>query len=115
MSDTGKLPDLQSVSATQPNSDMNRMMRYDANKKSAGVAYVLWFFFGIFGAHRFYLGQNGTAAAILVLSILSFLLAFALVGFILMLVPAVWTVIDVFLIPGMVRDYNNKLISDLAP
>lgn len=27
---------------------------YDANKKSKLVAYLLWFFLGAFGAHRFY-------------------------------------------------------------
>ncbi|HEY5125193.1 MAG TPA: NINE protein [Ignavibacteria bacterium] len=27
--------------------------------KSKGVAYLLWFFFGIFGAHKFYLGKVG--------------------------------------------------------
>jgi TM2 domain-containing membrane protein YozV len=28
--------------------------------KSKGVAYLLWFFLGILGAHRFYLGKVGT-------------------------------------------------------
>jgi TM2 domain-containing membrane protein YozV len=28
--------------------------------KSKGIAYILWFFFGIFGAHRFYLEKTGT-------------------------------------------------------
>ncbi|MDR1215094.1 MAG: TM2 domain-containing protein [Treponema sp.] len=28
--------------------------------KSKGVAYILWFFLGIFGAHRFYLEKIGT-------------------------------------------------------
>lgn len=30
---------------------------YDANKKSKAVAYLLWFFFGVFGAHRLYMRQ----------------------------------------------------------
>jgi len=30
------------------------------NIKSKGVAYLLWFFLGIFGAHRFYLEKIGT-------------------------------------------------------
>ena len=29
-------------------------IRYDADKKSKLVAYLLWFFLGAFGAHRFY-------------------------------------------------------------
>jgi len=28
--------------------------------KSKGVAYLLWFFLGVFGAHRFYIGKVGT-------------------------------------------------------
>lgn len=27
--------------------------------KSKGVAYLLWFFFGFLGAHKFYLGKVG--------------------------------------------------------
>jgi hypothetical protein len=34
------------------------MMRYDANKKSMVVSYLLWFFLGMLGAHRFFLGQK---------------------------------------------------------
>ena len=36
------------------------MMRYDANKKSIGVSYLLWFFLGGLGAHRFYNGRTGS-------------------------------------------------------
>lgn len=31
---------------------------YEAGRKSAGVAYLLWFFLGTFGAHRFYLKRT---------------------------------------------------------
>ena len=31
---------------------------YDANKKSKLVAYLMWFFLGAFGAHKFYLGYT---------------------------------------------------------
>lgn len=34
---------------------------YDANKKSKLVAYLLWFFLGAFGAHRFYLRRAKSA------------------------------------------------------
>jgi TM2 domain-containing membrane protein YozV len=45
------------------------MMRYDANKKSIGVSYLLWFFLGGFGAHRFYNGRIGGGIAQLALLI----------------------------------------------
>lgn len=63
-------------------------------KKSAGAAYLLWFFLGCISAHRFYLGKPVTA----ILQILSY---FILVGF-------VWWVIDIFLIPGIIRDKMDE-------
>lgn len=63
-------------------------------KKSTGAAYLLWFFFGIVSAHRFYLGRTGTAF----LQIASY---FVFVGF-------VWLLIDAFLIPGMIRESNDR-------
>ena len=49
--------------------DMRMQMTFQAQKKSTGAAYLLWFFLGGFGAHRFYLGQNGTAIAQLLLAL----------------------------------------------
>ncbi len=63
--------------------------------KSAVVAYLLWFFLGIFAAHRFYLGRPLSA----ILQILSY---FILIGFI-------WWVIDFFLLPGLIRQENDNL------
>lgn len=40
---------------------------YDANKKSKLVAYLMWFFLGAFGAHRFYLRRASTAVVQLLL------------------------------------------------
>ena len=90
-------------------SDATQLMQYDANKKSAVVAYVLWFFVGMFGIHRFYLGCQGTGAAILILTLLSLFLMFALVGFFTIWIPVVWVFVDLFLIPGMIRGYNSDL------
>ncbi|OYX07986.1 MAG: hypothetical protein B7Z15_15495 [Rhizobiales bacterium 32-66-8] len=59
------------------------------------LAYLFWFFLGIVSAHRFYLGRPGSA----VLQILSY---FVVIGFI-------WLLIDIFLIPGLVRDKRDKL------
>ena len=90
-------------------SDADRLMQYDANKKSAVVAYLLWFFLGIFGAHRFYLGNSGSGAAILILTLLSLILMLAVVGFVTILIPAIWVFVDLFLIPGITRRYNSDL------
>lgn len=94
-------------------SDAKKLMQYEANKKSAGIAYLLWFLFGMFGVHRFYLGRSGSGAAILVLTLLSFFLSFVGIGFLTIFIPAIWVLIDIFLIHGMVHDYNNTLINML--
>jgi len=60
--------------------------------KSMLVAYVLWFFFGIFGIHRFYLGRTCSG--------LVYLFTAGLLG--------IGWIIDVCLIPGIVEEENYK-------
>lgn len=67
--------------------------QYDNQKKSAGVAYALWFFLGAVGGHRFYTRDTGIALGML----------FTLGGL------GVWALIDVFLIGKRVRKYNEDV------
>jgi TM2 domain-containing membrane protein YozV len=90
------------------------VLAYDANKKSAGIAYLLWFFLGYLGAHRFYLGRTGTAVTILLLTGVGILLSAVFIGLFVLVVLAIWLLVDVFLIPGMVRQYNNNLIQMMS-
>lgn len=60
--------------------------------KSVTIAYILWLFFGCLGIHRFYLGKTVTGVIWLLTVGLFF------VG---------WLV-DLFLIPGMVKTYRFK-------
>jgi len=90
-------------------SDTALMMQYDANKKSALVAYVLWCFMGLFGAHRFYLGEKGTGAGMLIITLASLVLMFVFTGFFTIFITIIWAFVDLFLIPGMTRKYNNDL------
>jgi len=69
-------------------------------KKSAGAAYLLWFFLGWISAHRFYLGKPVTA----ILQIVSY---FFLIGF-------VWWVLDLFLIPAIIDQKMDAARSDAA-
>ena len=68
--------------------------------KNIVATYLLWFFLGVFAAHRFYLGKPVSA----ILQILSY---FVLIGF-------VWWIVDFFLIPGMVNHENDELRWRLA-
>ena len=58
--------------------------------KSKGVAYLLWFFLGMFSAHRFYLGKVGSG--------ILYLLTGQLLG--------IGWIIDLFILGGMVDKYN---------
>ncbi|PWJ42494.1 TM2 domain-containing protein [Sediminitomix flava] len=60
--------------------------------KSTFITYVLWFFFGVFGFHKFYLGKNGWG--------IIYLLTGGLLG--------IGWVIDLFTIPGQVENANLK-------
>lgn len=68
--------------------------------KSRTAAYLLWFFLGMFSAHRFYLGKIGTG--------ILYLLTGQLLG--------IGWVIDLFLIGGMVDRYNleQKLLTNMG-
>jgi TM2 domain-containing membrane protein YozV len=60
-------------------------------RKSRRVAYGLWCVCGLFGGHRFYLGDTGRSIAML----------FTLGGL------GVWTLVDVFFVGARVREVNR--------
>jgi TM2 domain-containing membrane protein YozV len=95
-------------------SDDLTMMRYDANRKSILIAYLLWFFLGWFGVHRFYLGRPVSAIVLLLLTLMSMGLAFVFIGYVLMVIPCLWFLLDALLIPGMVSRSNNELAEALG-
>jgi len=84
--------------------DARAMMLFEANKKTAAVAYLLWFFVGLLGGHNFYLKRTGVAVAQLLISITFYGL----------IVTVVWVIIDAFLIPGWIRNQNNLLAAQLG-
>ena len=49
--------------------DTRVLLLYEANKTSLVVAYLLWFFVGMFGGHNFYLERIGVAVAQLILTL----------------------------------------------
>jgi TM2 domain-containing membrane protein YozV len=95
--------------------DAKAMMMFEANKRSMLISYVLWFFLGGFGAHRFYNGRNGGGVAQLLLTIFGLLLLLVMgLGLILLIPVWIWVLVDAFLIPGWVRNYNNGLAHTLG-
>jgi TM2 domain-containing membrane protein YozV len=86
------------------NDDLHPQLVYEANRKSVGLTYVLWFFFGWLGLHRFYAGATKSGAIQLVLAI-------SIIGW-LVLLP--WLLADLFLIPGLVREKNMETINEIT-
>jgi len=87
--------------------DARELMLLEAEVKTYGknmvVAYVLWYFLGIFGAHRFYMGKTGSAIAQLILSI-------TLIGTI---VTSIWWIVDAFLLHTWVKERNAYVESNI--
>ena len=108
------MTDFERSQAPASTSDVTTMMAYDANKKSVGVSYLIWFFLGMFGVHRFYLSTPVAGILILLFSILGFLTLFTGVGAVFLLISGIWCLLDAFLIPGIVRRYNNNLVTKLS-
>ena len=70
--------------------------------KSTAVSYVLWFFLGGFGAHRFYHGKVGSGVGLLVLTLLTVWFTFG--------IPTlIWAIIDAFLIPNWVKEDEERI------
>lgn len=91
--------------------DARELLLLESEVKNQGknmvVAYILWYFLGVFGAHRFYMGKTGSAIAMLVLTI-------TVIG---MIATGIWWVVDAFLVHTWVKDHNrtveNKVLDSI--
>lgn len=87
---------------------------FNASRKSLGVSYVLWFFLGQFGAHRFYLGRTGSALAQLMMALIGWTLAIVGIGFLILIPLWIWVLVDAVLIPGIAQKHNLQLANQLS-
>lgn len=97
-----------------PQSAALSTMLFEANKKSTGAAYLLWFFLGTLGGHRFYCGRSGSATIMLILWILGMLTLIVGVGIFILGILGLWALIDAFLIPGWLQRYNTELAQKMV-
>ncbi|GHD40122.1 hypothetical protein GCM10017083_03080 [Thalassobaculum fulvum] len=93
--------------------EAGRIMRFEAARKSVLVAYLLWFFLGWLGLHRFYLGYMLSGVLMLVLWVVGTVLSVVLIGYVILVVPVLWWAVDALLIPGMARASNNEIIAEI--
>jgi len=66
----------------------------ETKSKQPLIAYLLWFFLGSFGGHRFYLGDTGRAVCMLFFGWLTLF---------------IWPLVDVLFIGGRIRAINQQV------
>ena len=113
--------------------DTQARMAFEANKKTAGMAYLLCIITGCVGGHRFYLGRTKSAMVQLCLAVIGILLVsdFGLLLWLLVGLPdpdlgllfiigsamiaalIVWLLVDLFTIGGVVAKHNLRLMHRL--
>ncbi|MGR6316627.1 TM2 domain-containing protein [Micromonospora soli] len=77
---------------SQPTASPQPML-VQVRQKQTGIAYLFWFFLGVFGGHQFYLGKTGRG--------LLYLFTVGIFG--------VGVLIDLFTLPSQVRQVNTQL------
>ena len=102
---------------------------YDKKKKSVAVSYILYIFLGVLLIHRIYIGSTpysifllayilfciiGSIAGMILATFSDVLLDYfhymdMIGGGILFLLPFAWLLLDVFRIPTIVNEVNNKV------
>lgn len=90
--------------------DAKAILAFEARKKSVGVAYLMWFFLGAVGGHRFYAGKSGSGAIMLALWLLSLLLTFFVIGWFGFIVLGIWWLVDAFLLHGIIARHNESVM-----
>ncbi|RNA70477.1 TM2 domain-containing protein [Alteribacter keqinensis] len=71
---------------------------FEKKQKSKLIMYLLWWFTGVLGGHRFYLGDVGYGVALLLFGWLTLF---------------IWPLIDVFFIGKRLEQMNDHLENDI--
>lgn len=91
--------------------DQRELQMLESEMRSRGknltTAYLLWFFLGLFFAHRFYLKRSG--GVFLMATLISLVLCLVLIGIIFLIVLGFIWLADAFRMSGFAEEYNGKL------
>jgi TM2 domain-containing membrane protein YozV len=105
-------PQIPTPSGVSSGASSKDLMRFESEKKSAGVALFLCWVLGIFGGHRFYMGRPH-GATMLIITLVSFPLCFVLIGFASLFAVWIWMVVDLFSVSRWAREYNTALLAKI--
>ena len=99
-------------------------LEMDRQKKHSTTMWLLWFFAGGFGGHRYYLGDKKRAIAQTAACVLAFIVGVAGIAsantvqdveaavgimYLLFLMPAIWALVDAFLISRRLQEKNAEI------
>ncbi|KLD96416.1 NINE protein [Aliarcobacter butzleri] len=82
-----------------------------AQQQNVILAYILWWFLGIFGAHRFYTGQS-KGWLYIVLTIIAFLTIYIFIGIFIFIGLAIWWIFDGFKLHKIVKENNLEMLNN---
>lgn len=81
----------------------------EKRKKNAVVAYLLWFFLGFMGGHRYFFDKTGSAIA---MTLIFWLLVWVFgLG---ALITGIWALVDVFQINGWLKKDQDDIENEVA-
>lgn len=83
--------------------------------KDTTLAYVLWFLLGNLGIHKFYLRKPAQGAIYLSLGVIGWLTIWLLVGIVFLIPLWILLLVDLFTIPGQVREANRVALGPAVP
>lgn len=78
------------------------------------LAWVLWFFLGTLGGHRFLLGEKTTGAIMLILTLMGWATSWLLIGFLILPVVWIWWIVDAFNLSKMIDKRNESVESEIV-
>lgn len=85
--------------------------RIKAQQQNVVLAYILWWFLGMFGAHRFYTGQS-KGWLYIVLFIVGIITLFIAVGYFIFIGMGIWWLIDGFNLHKVVKLQNLEVLNN---
>jgi TM2 domain-containing membrane protein YozV len=105
-------PALNKVVQSPVTFSQTEMMRFEAEKKSAGAAFLLCLALGNFGAHRFYMNKPYAVLKLIVM-LISIPLCFFCIGYFGVFAMTIWSLVDLFYISEWIKDHNTALLKQI--